>query len=140
MNGAYNVLIAEDEIGHAIPLRNYLEDHGFKPTLVKDVVGLRDNVEDTDILIVDVRLPWQYGERIQDLNGITAVAEFLNENKLGPMIPLIFISILAASDKVCQEKLQEVQMPQDRYCWLQKPFEMELLEDKIRDQLSNIRP
>ena len=135
------VLIAEDEVGHLIPIKDYLEDKDFEIIWVKDIEELNEKAQDADIIIVDVRLPMKFGDRvvIDDNNGIKAVAELFNNNQLKPKTPLIFISMYTETEDVCQKELRKWNIKPECYRWLQKPFEMESLTDRIYEQLKVLR-
>ena len=127
------VLLADDEQILLISYRDYLEDCGFRVIAVEDAAGVERHAAESDILVVDVRLP------TERLEGLEVIAKLIASDALAPRIPVIFMSVLSEDDDISQKKLQEFSQLRNRYLWLQKPFEGELLAKKIRDQMAASR-
>jgi CheY-like chemotaxis protein len=138
MTGKCRVLIAEDNDVFGFTIRDYLEDFDFHVTLVKHVEGLKEHAHEADVIIVDVRLPLKDREPVKGQDGINAAADLVKKQIISPKVPVIFISVLGEDESGCQEELKKALLQPDRYCWLQKPIEMELLKKRIGDQLANL--
>jgi DNA-binding NtrC family response regulator len=131
MSNRHTVLLAEDQIGYRLPIQNFLEDEGFHVIPAEDVDRVWEYGPDADALVVDVRLP------SGRLEGIDVVARLITEKQLSPEVPIIFISVHDQTDEICQNKLREFPGWKERYTWLQKPFELELLVKILRDKIPN---
>ncbi len=129
MSERVRVLIAEDERMFLVGYQDYLEDEGFQVIPVSEAQGLLESASTAQVLVVDARLP------TEQLEGIEAVTLMLREGKLPDAVPVIFISVLPRDEPLCKHKLDELPIPDDRYVWLQKPFELELLSNTIRGEL-----
>lgn len=108
-----------------------LEDEGYEVKAVATADELKTSATDADVLVVDARLPSH-----EKMEGIASIGELLRENRIAARVPIIFISILDADDSWVVDKLQRSGIPPDRYIWLLKPFEVELLARRIELSLS----
>ena len=130
MDSTITVLVAEDEPSLLYCYQRGLKRAGFRPIAFDNAKDLLDHAGEADVLVVDVRLPSLAG-----LEGIVAVGQLQESGRLPNHVPVIFISILEKETPQCRQKLKEAKLPDDRYVWLRKPFEVELLVRRIHDEL-----
>ncbi|MGD8453247.1 MAG: response regulator [Phycisphaerae bacterium] len=128
----YRILVADDDDGFRFPVVNLFRDYGYEVLEAVDRNGVMEEAPKCDIWFVDVRLPTGQQE------GILAVYDLVKSRKQVPRYPVIFISVLEASFAAGNlRKLDDLQV---RYEWIQKPCELELLLEHVRDILSEESP
>jgi DNA-binding response OmpR family regulator len=129
MNDAITVLLADDERAFTVSYGDALIDEGYNVIIVDDVKGVEENAFKANVLIVDARLP------SQKLEGLVVVAKLIENGTLPPIVPIIFISIHDENEEPCQKIIEGLPQLRNRYIWLRKPFEIELLVIKIKEQI-----
>jgi two-component system, NarL family, capsular synthesis sensor histidine kinase RcsC len=136
MNNKFTVLVAEDEPINQILLRDRLKDEGFHVILAKNENEILEYGLQADLLVVDVRLvEIEYPITTDHTEGIDAVSRLITERGLSSKVPIIFVSIYEETYELYARKLNERPELQQRYRWLQKPFELDLLIDAISKAL-----
>jgi CheY-like chemotaxis protein len=124
------VLLADDDEVYVLCYKVCLEDAGFEVITAKTRFELLDYAPMTQALVVDACLP------SLEMEGIEAVAELLDENQIGgPRIaadvPIIFNSGYGEDTPTVRDKLRGYPVLANRYEWVCKDGEIEVLIDAI---------
>lgn len=123
------VLLAEDDEFFMKPLRYALEDEGYRVLPAETIDSLKQDAPKADVLVIDARMS------DNELAGVACAAELIRNRVVSLRVPLIFISVLSEHDDVCQQEIRKHSELMDRYMWLQKYFETDLLLETIREDL-----
>ena len=134
MDSGITVLVAEDQSSLLYCYQRGLKRAGFRTIAYDSAKDLMEHAGEADVLVVDAQLPSFPG-----LEGIVAVGQLLESGQLSDRVPVIFISLLEKETPQCQQKLREAKLSDDRYVWLRKPFEVDLLVRRIHDELTRRR-
>ena len=129
MNTRRRIVVAEDELIWRVSINDFLVDQECDVSLATsagELVALANSVFGAGgpgpVLIVDVRLP-----SIQ-MEGIEAVGQLRASMPAGTKC--IFISVLSEDD--CRSKLAACGIQAGSYVWLQKPFDFDILLQRIQ--------
>jgi CheY-like chemotaxis protein len=128
-------LLADDEEQYTTAYGMFLEDLGFSVTTVMDKDALLGAAGNADVLIVDVCLPSD-----EKMEGIEAVASLVGEQRVGPAVPIIFISGYKDDTPKVRKRLQLYPDLKGRYRWVWKDDEFEVLADAIEAELARLLP
>ena len=121
-----SILIADDDAGYRYPIGVLFEDAGYEVAEADCQEQVVAKAVSCDIWIIDVRLP------TRKMEGILAVQELVKRD-IPPKYPVIFISVLRES--YAEAELAKLREAEVAYQWLEKPFDLELLEHTVADLL-----
>ena len=128
-------VLADDEEQYLLSYGVFLEDLGYKVMKAKTKQELLDFAAGASVLVVDACLP-----SLEQMEGIEAVADLLNENRTGSPriaadVPIIFISGYREDTPIVREKLRGYHTLSRRgYRWVWKDNEIEVLSDAINSE------
>jgi CheY-like chemotaxis protein len=117
------VLLAEDDPGYRLLVATILSHLGYEVIEAANSDDLLSKASEADVLVVDTHLP-PSGVR----GGIEAVRRLWKSEEHGEARPVVFISALPKES--CADSLTDLQ---DRFFWLQKPFDGSLLHKAIQE-------
>ena len=126
------VVLADDEEQYTLTYGMFLEDLGYEVSKTNTKEELLVKAIGASVLIVDACLP-----TVEQMEGIEAVAELLNEEQTGgsriaPNVPIIFISGYREDTPIVRDKLRGFPILKRRgYRWVWKDDEFEILSDAI---------
>jgi CheY-like chemotaxis protein len=123
-NTPLTVLVADDDDSIRFPIVSILEDYGYQVLEAITESDLIDQAPKAAVWIVDVRLPSRAYE------GLLGVAQLVKSGTM-PRFPVLFISVDAAS--YADAELNALRDLGVQFEWLEKPFELELLLEKLKD-------
>lgn len=123
------VLLAEDDEFFMKPLTYALEDEGYRVVPAETIESLKEKARQADVLVVDARMS------DSELAGVACAAGLIADKIVLAKVPLVFICVLSEHDDVCQQEIRKHAVLADRYVWLQKYFETDLLLETIREDL-----
>lgn len=134
-NAGIRVVLADDEDSYLDAYAPYLEDMGFEVTTVKDKESLLKEGPGADVLIVDACLPSD-----EQMEGIEAVAELIANGRVLRTVPVIFISGYREDTPKVRDRLRSFPILKERFRWVWKDDEFEILGDTIREESKRLRP
>ncbi len=117
-----NLLLVEDDSAISAMLADFLQDNGYSVRCRSDALRLEDALEETDLVLLDLMLPYESGE--QALTELRAVSS----------VPVIVISAKGST----QNKIDLLRLGADDY--LAKPFDLEELLARIESVLRRSQP
>lgn len=124
------VLLAEDDDFFMNPLKDALEDEKYQVLTVATIDGLIQYAAQANVLVIDARMSET------ELAGVACAARLIENGTVSVKVPIIFISVFSENDYVCIQELGKQPALKDRYVWLQKYFETDLLLERIREDLA----
>jgi len=122
------LLIIDDEPDFVKTMRFFLEKSGFAVTVAYDgKAGIEKAAMKPDLIILDVRMPGMSGHE---------VSKKLKEDRFTQDIPIIMLTSMREQTgfDFPGERIHPTFLPVDEY--MEKPFEPEVLFEKIEQRLS----
>jgi DNA-binding response OmpR family regulator len=119
---ATTILIADDDAGYRFPLVNLFKDYDYEVLEAETKDEVLCLAKRADFWIVDARLP------TSAMEGIQAVQKLVEED-VRPKFPIIFMSVTPES--FVRDMLKVIVEKGIHYEWIEKPFELELLIERI---------
>ena len=131
------ILLVDDTAADLVAIGDFLEDEGFAVDRAETAEEALRLAASAEALVVDVVLePGFESDQMQRREGIEVVGKLLERGAIDPGTPIIFISKLDHEEPTCQASLKESGIQEDRFRWLRKPIDLDLLEDLLRDGLA----
>ena len=127
-------VVAEDEPHFLQPYKMYLEDLGFDVKAVMDKEGLMEAAPHAQLLVVDVCLP-----NAEKMEGLECVAELIKDSRIKSRVPIIFISGYREDSPMVKKKLSAHSVLKERYRWVWKDDEVEVLGDAIDAEFNRLK-
>ena len=121
---ALKILVADDDDGYRYPIVNMFQDFGYEVLEASTQIEVESLGPQTDVWVLDVRMP------TAEMEGIIAVHNLVSEKNVRPRCSVIFMSVLPES--VASTKLKALKDASVDYLWIEKPFELEFLLQKVQ--------
>ena len=118
------VILVEDDYTASDVISDFLEDEGFEVLSFDSTEEAKKEVKQTDILIVDVRI------RNNPSAGVDFIIAIRKDDANFKNAKTIFISNFGRLKEI-EEKLQQLE---ERFIWIDKPFEMSTLALAIEEE------
>ena len=129
-NSPTTVVLAEDDDFFMNPLRYALEDEGYQVLPAETIESLKQNATQANVLVIDARMS------DTELAGVACAAQLVANGIVSAKVPLVFISVLSEHEDACQQEIRKHPVLANRYVWLKKYFETDLLLQTIREDLA----